>query len=246
MTRPRIGLTVDYVTGKPHYMLPFTYAQAVRQAGGLPWMIPFHHSNEDVGDYLDHLDGLILSGGDDLDPSVWGEPYHPNAKPIDPARQSWDMQLLSQAEQKRMPVFGICLGMQMINVYRGGSLIQFLPDRETPCKIEHRLMGDWSRRHSVQVFSNTQLREILGEPEVSVNTSHKQAVRELGRGLIQTALSPDGLIEGIEDPTFPCFFGVQWHPERQYDEPTQLKLFQHLVRHAREYAQQRDQIKDPV
>lgn len=246
MTRPHIGLTVDYVTGKPHYMLPFTYVQAVTEAGGLPWMIPYQRDRESVLSYLDQLDGLILSGGDDLDPSAWGENYHPCAKPIDPVRQTWDMELLHQAEQRRMPVFGICLGMQMINVYRGGSLIQFLPDRDPPRKIEHRLMGDWSRRHSVQVLPNTQLREVLGEPEVSVNTSHKQAVRELGRGLIQTAVSPDGLIEGIEDPTLPCFFGVQWHPERQYDEPTQLKLFQHVVRHAREYAQRRDQIKDPV
>lgn len=239
MTCPRIGLTVDYVTGKPHYMLPFTYAQAVHQAGGLPWMIPFHCSTERVDDYLDHLDALILSGGDDLDPSVWGESYHPHAKPIDPARQAGDMQLLRHAEQRQMPVLGICLGMQMMNVYRGGSLIQFLPDCQHPLKLEHRLLDNWSRRHSVQVFENTCLMKIFGKRELSVNTSHKQAVRETGQGLIPTAVAPDGVIEGIEDPTLPCFFGVQWHPERQYQEPDQIKLFEYLVQQARTYARNR-------
>ncbi len=236
MTRPRIGITVDHITGKPHYTLPFTYAEAVDLAGGLPVMIPYRVDPARIPQYLDQLDGVLLSGGDDLDPAAWGEARHPNAKQIDPCRQSWEMNLLTHVEQRRMPVFGICLGVQLMNVHRGGSLHQFLPDRQTPDALEHRLCDDWSRRHAVELTPDTHVSRATGKLTLSVNTSHKQAINRVGRDLVVTAVSPDGVVEGIEDPSLPCFFGVQWHPERQCDEADQLALFQHLVDHARRFA----------
>jgi putative glutamine amidotransferase len=236
MTRPRIGITVDHITGKPQYALPFTYAEAIELAGGLPVMIPYRVDVSLIPHYLDQLDGTLLSGGDDLDPTAWGETWHPNAKHIDPCRQRWEMMLLEQVEGRRMPVLGICLGVQLMNVYRGGSLNQFLPDRQDPDALEHRLCDDWSRRHGVELTPETHVARITGKSQLSVNTSHKQAIARLGRDLIVTAIAPDGVIEGIEDASLPCFFGVQWHAERQCDEADQLKLFEHLIDHAGRYA----------
>ncbi len=229
MTRPRIGITVDYVTGKPHYMLPWTYAQSIELAGGLPMMLPYRVDVALIPDYLDQLDGVLLSGGDDLDPAVYGQEWHEHAQRIDPVRQVFEFALLAEIERRTMPVLGVCLGSQLMNVHRGGSLIQYLPDQLGPNGLDHRLNSDWSRRHMVELTPDSRLATVLRKQHVSVNTSHKQAVRTLGRGLRVIATSTDGVIEGTEDPSLPFFMGVQWHPERQNDEADHLRIFQMLV-----------------
>lgn len=229
MTRPRIGITVDYVAGKPHYWQPYSYCDAVERAGGLPIMLPFRTDEALIGEYLDELDGVLLSGGDDLNPALYGEDWHANAQRIEPMRQSFELALLSEVERRRMPVLGVCLGSQLMNVHRGGSLIQFLPDIERPNAFEHRRLDDWTRRHGVALDPSCRIAKELGKTSLLVNTSHKQAVNRVGRGLVVTARSDDGVIEGTEDPSLPFYIGVQWHPERQIDEPEQLRLFQMLV-----------------
>ncbi|MGH7176654.1 MAG: gamma-glutamyl-gamma-aminobutyrate hydrolase family protein, partial [Tepidisphaeraceae bacterium] len=151
---------------------------------------------------------------------------------IDPARERFERALMAEVENRRKPTLGICLGSQLMNVYRGGSLHQFLPDKHCAEPLEHRRMGDWSRRHAVRLEPDTTLAKALGKRELLVNTSHKQAVNKLGRGLRVIATSPDGIIEGIEDPTLPLFLGVQWHPERMRDEADQLAIFELLVERA--------------
>ncbi len=229
MSRPRIGITVDYVTGKPHYMLPWTYAQSIELAGGLPFMLPYRVDVSLVRDYLGQLDGVLLAGGDDLDPAIYGEQWHEQAQRIDPARQQFEFALLAEIERRTMPVLGVCLGSQVMNVHRGGSLIQFLPDVLGPNGFDHRLNADWSRRHMVELKPDSRLSRELGKIHLSVNTSHKQAVQNVGRGLRVTAIATDGVIEGTEDPSLPFYLGVQWHPERQNDEADHLRLFQMLV-----------------
>ncbi|MBC7783849.1 MAG: gamma-glutamyl-gamma-aminobutyrate hydrolase family protein [Burkholderiales bacterium] len=233
MTRPRIGITVDYVDAKPHYMLPWTYAESIEKAGGLPVMLPFRVDTSLIPAYLDELDGMLLSGGDDLDPALYGEPWHPQAQHLDPNRQRFELALLAEIERRDMPVLGICLGSQTMNVSRGGSMIQFIPDHLGAGSFEHRLSGDWLRRHGVKLLAESLYAQALGKTDVQVNTSHKQAVNVVGRGLRVIAVSMDGLIEGTEDPSRRFYMGVQWHPERQNDEPDHLKLFQMLVDHAR-------------
>jgi putative glutamine amidotransferase len=242
--RPLIGITTDYnsesvknpggvvTPAKSIYKLPCTYAAAIELAGGLPVLIPYKTDVRLIGQYLDQFDGIVLAGGDDLDPSSWGETYHDKAQRIDPDRQQFEFAMLAEIERRRLPVLGICLGSQVMNVYRGGSLHQFLPDvmRENP--LDHRLAGDWSRRHAVTIIEpDSHIARATGQLMLETNTSHKQAVHQLGRNLRITAVSSDGIIEGTEDPSFNFYVGIQWHPERQHTEPAHHALFQRFIQH---------------
>ena len=172
---------------------------------------------------------MLFSGGNDLDPALYGETYHPKAEPIDPARQQFELALLAEVERRRTPALGICLGSQLMNVYRGGSLHQFVPELGLSPSIEHRKIAGVAPRHQVNLQSESAVAQAVGKGIVDANSSHKQAVRNVGRGLRIIGTSPDGVVEGIEDPSFPLFLGVQWHPERLHDESDHLALFRLLV-----------------
>ena len=229
MPKPFIGITSDYVNGKPQYRVTWAYVQAIEKAGGLPVMLPYKVDPANVPEYVDHLDGLLFSGGDDLDPKAFGEDRHLMAEAIDPDRQTFEMALIREVEKRRMPLLGICLGLQVMNVYRGGSLHQFLPDLDRENPLEHRKLDDPTRRHEVALEPDTFPAMATGKRVLLCNTSHKQSVKTLGRNLRITARAPDGVIEGIEDPSLPFFTAVQWHPERQNDEPDHLALFKRLI-----------------
>ena len=235
--RPVNGVTVDSMDDAPRYMSTFTYAEAVERAGGLPILLPFRVDCSLIPQYVDQCDGLLFSGGNDLDPALYcDECWHPKAAKIELARQRFELALIAEVEKRRMPTLGVCLGSQLINVHRGGSLTQFLPDEFKD--IEHRcLVKESPGRHPVTVDTDSQLGRAIGKRDVSVNTYHKQAIRRIGRGLRVIATAPDGVIEGYEDPTFPLFAAVQWHPERLLDEPEHLAPFKLLVEKSRESAQ---------
>jgi putative glutamine amidotransferase len=235
--RPVIGVTVDNVDDAPRYMSTYTYAEAVERAGGLPILLPFRIDGSLVPQYVDLCDGLLFSGGNDLDPSLYcDECWHPKAAKIEPARQRFELALIAEVERRRMPTLGVCLGSQLMNVHRGGSLIQFLPDELKD--LEHRCLDKSAPpRHPVKLEPDSQLGRAIGKRDVSVNTYHKQAIRKIGRGLRVIATAPDGVIEAYEDPTFPLFAAVQWHPERLLDEPEHLAPFKLLVEKARESSQ---------
>jgi putative glutamine amidotransferase len=232
MPRPLIGITMDTGDKPKSYALYFAYATAVEMAGGLPVALGYLSDVSLVGEFVDRCDGFLFSGGDDLDPALYGESYHPKARPIDPQRQKFELALLAEVEKRRRPALGICLGSQLMNVHRGGSLVQFLPDLRRPEPIEHRKLSQADPRHPVRLEAGAGVAQLLGKSEVRANSSHKQAVQRIGRGLRVVATSPDGVIEGVEDPTFPLFLGVQWHPERLYDEPDHAALFLLLVQKA--------------
>jgi putative glutamine amidotransferase len=202
-------------------------------------LLPYRAGVGSIDAYLDRLDGILLSGGDDIDPSIYGETWHERAVRIDPARQGFELALLAAVERRGVPALGVCLGFQMMNVYRGGSLHQFLPDVPRPDAIEHRKVDGVMPRHDVTIEPGSLLHETIGRTQCLANTAHKQAVNRMGRGLKITARAADGVIEGFEDPTLPLFLGVQWHPERLHDEPEHLALFQLLVKRAAEYASRR-------
>ncbi|HEY8750001.1 MAG TPA: gamma-glutamyl-gamma-aminobutyrate hydrolase family protein [Tepidisphaeraceae bacterium] len=234
MSLPRIGITVDTHDRPEQYESPTAYATSVEKAGGLPFLLPYRTDISLISQYIDTLDGILLSGGNDLDPSLYGEPYHPKAVPIDPARQGFETALLAEVERRRMPVLGICLGSQLMNVFRGGSLTQFIPGENRTPQIEHRKTDDIMPRHAVRVNSDSLVAKAVGKTDINANSSHKQAVKNVGRGLRIIGTAPDGIIEGIEDPSFPLFLGVQWHPERLHNEPDHLALFRLLVERAAE------------
>ncbi|MCC6238717.1 MAG: gamma-glutamyl-gamma-aminobutyrate hydrolase family protein [Phycisphaerales bacterium] len=228
---PRIGISTDYISTKRCYSLGFDYVRAVLRAGGLPLLIPFQIPLEQIGSVLDSLDGIIISGGDDADPARWGEARHPAAVPLDPDRERFDLALLEQAQKRTMPILGICLGSQLINIQRGGSLVQYLPDIATRGSLEHRTLTD-PTRHEVRLVDGSRLAGVMGCVTCSVNTRHKQAISTPGRGLKVVATATDNVIEAVEDPDYPFLLAVQWHPENLTDEPPHLRLFHALVQAA--------------
>jgi putative glutamine amidotransferase len=234
MARPRIGITIDTHDRPDHYESPMAYAKSVELAGGLPFLLPYRSDLSLIPEFVDALDGILFSGGNDLDPSLYGETYHPKAEPIDPDRQRFELALLEEVERRRMPALGICLGSQLMNVYRGGSLLQFLPEVGRQGPLEHRKVDGVVPRHGVQLQPESLVAKVLGKREVDANSSHKQSIKQVGRGLRIIGTAPDGVIEGIEDPTLPLFLGVQWHPERLSAEGDHLALFKLLVDKAAE------------
>lgn len=234
MPRPRIGITTDTHDRPDQYESPMSYATAVEKAGGLPILLPYRSDLSLIPQYVDLIDGMLFSGGNDLDPQLYGQTYHPQAKPIDPARQKFELALMAEVERRRIPALGICLGCQLMNVYRGGSLHQFLPDIPREQEIEHRKLAEEPPRHEVTVDDQSHVARAVGRTKFVANSYHKQSVCEPGRGLRVIAKALDGVVEAIEDPTLPLFLGVQWHPERLHEEEEHLALFRLLVRKAQE------------
>lgn len=229
MPRPAIGITMDYGDKPNQYMLTYPYATSIERAGGLPWPLPFKTDLALIPELVDRLDGIIFSGGDDLDPSLYGQALHPRAELIDPDRQRFELALIAEVERRQLPALGICLGCQLMNVHRGGSLIQFLPDSERAEPLEHRRLGDDARRHPVRLEPDSVLARAVGSGEIVVNTRHKQSIARPGKGLRVIATAPDGVVEAIEDPSHPFFMAVQWHPENLSDRPEHLAPFRLLV-----------------
>jgi putative glutamine amidotransferase len=233
MPRPLIGITLDYGDKPNRYMLPCDYATSVERAGGLPLAIPYRTDLSLIPEILDRLDGVLFSGGEDLDPKLYGEQRHPRAEPIDPDRQQFELALLAEVERRRVPALGVCLGSQLMNVHRGGSLIQFLPEHGRPEPIEHRKVVDGDRRlHPVTIDPDSMLGRAIGKTEILANTRHKQAISRVGKNLKVTAHAPDGVVEAIEDPSLPLFLAVQWHPENLSTAPEHLAPFKLLVEKA--------------
>src|SRR5438067_8479338 len=148
MPRPVIGITVDYNDKQTCYESPYAYATAVEKAGGLPLLVPYRADLSLIPQYVNLIDGMLFSGGDDLDPKSWGESYHQGTSPIDPLREKFERALMAEVEQRRTPTLGICLGSQLMNVYRGGSMHQFLPELSRPAALEHRKRGGDAERGS--------------------------------------------------------------------------------------------------
>ena len=226
--KPVIAVTCDHDRARQRHELSYAVVEAVAAAGGEPILLPFH----DAGTLPPFVDGCVFSGGNDPDPAAWGEPWHPACNPVDPARERHERRLVLEAERRDLPAVGICFGMQAMNLVRGGTLIQHLGD--DPRHDDHTRGGDgWERRHPVEIVGGSTFARTCGGAELSVNTSHHQAVGVVGSGLRAVAHSPDGVVEAIEDPSRRLWVGVQWHPERQAGEPRHAALFATLVEAAR-------------
>jgi gamma-glutamyl-gamma-aminobutyrate hydrolase PuuD len=172
---------------------------------------------------VDRIDGLMLTGGADVDASLFGADRHPKAQRPDKVRDDFEMALLDAALAKGIPVLAICRGIQVVNVRRGGSLHQHLPD--VVANEEHMPVAGVYGHHEVRIDPKTLLGTIIGQTDVSVPTHHHQAVDRVGTGLVATAWAADGTVEALEDPTYPFLVAVQWHPEVG-DDPS---LFESLV-----------------
>ncbi len=217
MKRPVIGITLDSeapggYSNLPWYALRENYADAVTAAGGLP--LPLPHEPDQAGDYLELIDGLVITGGAfDVDPTLFGAgERHPTVITKD-RRTAFELAVTRGAIERDMPVLGICGGQQLLHVILGGQLIQHIPDEVTGALAHEQPNPRDEPGHSVAVTPDTLLHRIVGRDSLDVNSAHHQAAKGEPSGVKINAVAPDGVIEGIEatDKTF-CL-GVQWHPE---------------------------------
>ncbi len=213
-----------------------TYVDAVRKAGAIPMVIP--PQPENAAEVVERLDGIVLAGGNDCDPAVYGEARHATVEPMDPRRQENDLSLARAAHDLGIPTLGICLGVQVMNVAAGGKLIQDI-DSEMVTDIRHEGVPGNRSRHDVRIEPGTRLASILGARSWNVNSSHHQAIRTAAPGFRVTAHADDGVIEGLEDPRHPFYVGVQWHPEDMPGEESATTLFRAFVEAARKHAEER-------
>ncbi len=240
-SRPLIGIsgrkdTSARLLHSPMYSVGETYVHAVQQAGGTPVIIPPVLSAEDSTTLLSHLDGLLLSGGEDIAPHRYGEGMESWLGGVDEVRDASELELVAQALELQLPVLGICRGHQLLNVARGGTLYQDITAR-LPEAQEHALVPGRPMEHiahPVMLEPHSRLARILGGVEFGVNSAHHQAVRKPGAGLEIVAHAPDGIIEALEMPERPFCLSVQWHPEAMVKiNATMRPLFEALIRAAR-------------
>jgi putative glutamine amidotransferase len=208
--------------------VPAAYVQALERAGARPVLIP--PSENGVEETLDAVDGLLFSGGSDVDPDLYDQKAHAETVGVVSERDRAELALLQAALARDMPVLAVCRGSQVLNIARGGDLVQHLPDVVGDDKHKHT-PGTFAD-HDVTLEQGTRLAALLGD-RAPVKSHHHQGFGQLGDGLRVAAHAEDGTIEAVEDPTRRFTLGVLWHPEAGED----LKLFEELVRAAREYAE---------
>jgi putative glutamine amidotransferase len=233
--RPRIGIPMRIELPTDRFYLSRHYSEAVEAAGGAP----VHISLIPKADYVDavvaELDGILLPGSDsDVDPLRYGQQPHRNLGAVHPLKDETDLLIINAAEQRQIPLFAICFGMQVFNVSRGGTLIQDISS-QLPEAIKHEQGAPRDRpSHRVNVAEKTRLASIAGVESLIVNSHHHQAIETLGANLLATAWSSDGIIEALEDPRPDRFMvAVQWHPELGWErDAISRQLFEAFVAQA--------------
>ena len=240
--RPAIGITCDYdlgissqsiSPGRSYFFSNKNYAQAVEKSGGLPLLLPCLSSEEIVEAFLDKIDGLLLSGGVDIDPSYYGEEPDPRLGGLNPERAAFEVMIIQRALEQDIPLLGICGGHQLLNVVARGSLYQDIYS-QVPQVLNHRQRAPrWYPYHTVQIEKESKLRQILRIDSLRVNSRHHQAVKNLGKDFKVSASTSDNIIEAIESTVHRFVIGVQWHPEDMFERDAHARsLFQALIKAA--------------
>lgn len=241
MKKPVIGITCSIEekedrNRKYPQVYPFDYVKrqyylAIEKAGGIPILLPNVDDLGLVDDILETVDGLLFSGGYDLDPKFYGESKPHRTLKITPGRDRFELSLVKKARARKIPVFGICRGCQLINVAYGGTLYQDISLRRE-FTLEHKIKQSsrYKKRHQVVIKEGSKLFSILGKKEIEVNTSHHQLIKKIAPGFVASAFSKeDGVIEALEGIEDDYLLSVQWHPEVPYDEKNSKLLFASLI-----------------
>ena len=221
---PQIYPGSDNIVTRPGYMTE------IQAAGGLPVLLPPTEDEADLRVLLSQVDGLLVTGGQDLEPSLYGEETLPACGMIQPWRDRMEQHAILTALSLDLPIFCICRGIQSLNVTLGGTLYQDIPS-QTPFSIIHSMTSPTGRIwHEVSVVPGTPLFDLWGKTTVGVNSCHHQGIKRLGSGLTVMATAPDGIIEGVYMPDKRFVWGVQWHPELFYgSDPNHRALFEAFV-----------------
>jgi putative glutamine amidotransferase len=236
MPRPVIGVAPS-IRHRPArgdaYVLYANYAAMVSRAGGLPFLLPLASTREEASEYLGRVDGLLLTGGNDIDPALYGQAARP-ATTIGPrSRVASDLLLARAAQERGVPALGVCLGIQVMNVAFGGTLLQHIPE-DVPGALRHEEEGRVAPEHPVRIEPGSLLARVLGVEAAVVNSYHHQAVGKAAPGFRVSARCPsDGIVEAIERGDHPFYLGVQWHPERMLDSAVTERLLRAFVDAAR-------------
>lgn len=240
MPYPIIGLTTSQITNpskQSETKLADAYIKAIVSAGGTPLLIPNQLPDKALDDLCSRMDGLLLTGGGDIDPNRYGGEAHQHAYNINSQRDRTEIVLLLEATKIGLPFLEICLGLQVFNVAFGGTLYEDILDQH-PGALKHAYYPDWPRdhlAHIVDIDPKSQLAQVLEKSGVKVNSLHHQAVRRVSSDLLVTARAPDGIIEGLELPEHPFGIGVQWHPECLQAYAPMRTLFTKFIEAAAQY-----------
>jgi len=233
--RPRIGITMRIELATNRFYLARHYSEAVEAAGGAPVHISLIPNSEYIDSVVEGLDGILLPGSDsDVDPLRYGHEPHPELGSVHVIKDQTDLLVIEAAERKGIPLFAICFGMQILNVSRGGTLIQDIRS-QVPDAIKHEQGAPRERpSHRVRMLKKTKLADIAGAVDALVNSHHHQAIESVGADLVATAWTSDGVIEAIEDPRPDRFvLAVQWHPELGWEnDGLSQRLFRRFINEA--------------
>lgn len=242
MNRPLIALTMDqspatdirpFSKGVNIYYLNDVYVRHLEKSKCLPLLLPTLKDLSFIPEIIARIDGLLLTGGNDVDPHAYGEEPLGGPWRMDTERTAMEIALIKEAKRQRKPVYGICRGCQMLNVALGGTLYQDIP-QQLPNAIQHHSPNkpQW-HYHEVSIFTNTLLGNILKTDRLQVTSSHHQAIKDLAPGLRVSATAADGIIEAVEDPQLDFFLGVQWHPEAMENDSSSLAILEAFLSHCR-------------
>ena len=231
--KPLIGLNAEYRSARkdsPAYAyITAGYINALIKAGAIPVIIPPLIDDDDIARVLEHLDGVVLVGGADLDPRLDGYMVHPSMRLLDARRETFDRKLMNLIAERRMPVMGIGSGMQLLNLSQGGNLFYHIPE-DLPKALPHLDTMDPNHRHALVVEMGTLMERVYGEGEIRVNSMHHMAIDEVAAGFAVTARCPDGVIEAIESTREDWFaFGTQFHPEGESASVLDLRIFEEFI-----------------
>jgi putative glutamine amidotransferase len=231
--KPLIGLNADYRGAKKdsaaYTFLSAGYHDAIVAAGGIPVIVPSMADEDDLGRVLDLLDGFVFVGGADLDPRRDGFMLHPSVRALEARRETFDRLLMRLVADRRLPVFGIGVGMQLLNVSQGGNLFLHIPE-DVPTAIPHRDPQDPAHRHTLEVMPKSLMERVFGDGEIRVNSMHHMAIDEVARGFRVTARCPDGIVEAIESTRDDWFaLGTQFHPESETASAIDIRIFEEFI-----------------
>ncbi len=213
--RPLIGITTSLFEGDPlrpnRAVVNGAYIRAVEHAGGAPILLSPHHTLESTRELLDLVAGVVVTGGGDVDPALYGQAPHPTVEGVSQTRDSYEASVIELAMARELPILLICRGLQLFNVVKGGTLVQDIPITG-PVHSQKRPRHEVT--HAVNLTPGSKLAQVLGGERVMTNSMHHQAVDRPGEGIIPVAWAEDGVVEGFEVPGYrPWLLGVQWHPE---------------------------------